>query len=455
MRKVNRAINTIHFVQATILVSFIQESLGFILSINNSTKTYVFNTPPLSFGNLNFPVTVTNIIFLRGCSSLSPYPTNNNTLPDSVIFWEDSEQDEIACFQSHFVFECQKYSWCLGVISIEPFFSPSGFFVWSVFDKKRDVSEFQVPLVEMTIDDFEILKSAIKNSNYSITLTLDPNPYQAAFESIGFIFFFHVFASIWSFICFVISVSQIRRRSKKRKDKSGDLKKVCLILQVFTHVARFINVTVDPDFTQRIIPYLWGYISIYSCIAFELATNILLSFVIRELTRATRIIFVMKKVSVAYGFITVFLLLDLAISVYVGLRVNFVTQQAWIVKAFFYVIMNLLLGFWYLYEGIKFLRKCRRQNNINSGPRILLIRISILNSIGMILNGIAVTFPSIKIIFASPWGYTGTFMGLIIILQTTSFIQILLFSRATFTKKSFNRFMQRLSSIQRSTDISL
>ena len=58
------------------------------------------------------------------------------------------------------------------------------------------------------------------------------------------------------------------------------LKTICLGLQCLTHLIRMVYYSVDPFLSQNIFPFLVSYELLTGIATFEIATNILLSYIL-------------------------------------------------------------------------------------------------------------------------------------------------------------------------------
>eukprot|EP00298_Acanthocystis_sp_HF-20_P016135 c21388_g1_i2.p1 GENE.c21388_g1_i2~~c21388_g1_i2.p1 ORF type:complete len:481 (-),score=89.93 c21388_g1_i2:362-1804(-) len=454
---------TIFLLNETIYSTILQIS-------DNKNITYEINSPPFSFGNLSFPVSG-EVIFGKGCNSIKrvstteiqnrimQYNTNRNnsvninttvsttTTPSFIMFIEYTESDS-NCYPSNMIFDCQKRSWCSSVIMCKETVKIAGRAVWAEFDQIRSKNEYKVPLVEVVVPDCDKFKNLIndalsQNYSYNLTLTEDPNPWGDMFSSIAFLLLFRILTPVWSGGCLFLALFILRKYHKATSSTTNEnffskirlrftFKTICLLLQSLNHFCRILYFIVDPFYSQRIVPMVPSYIFITSTTVFDIGTHILLSFVIRELTHAVAIVNMKEKLRFGYAFMMIYFVLDYFVNIMAGLKLSQFNGSTFFVKVFFYCFMNVVLGFWYLWEGIQFLRKNSKQekkfkNNTQNISKKILTQMSLFNSVGIILFGFAVILVSIDVVFGTIWGYFTTFAILTIILQITSFVEILLF----------------------------
>eukprot|EP00298_Acanthocystis_sp_HF-20_P017028 c21652_g1_i1.p1 GENE.c21652_g1_i1~~c21652_g1_i1.p1 ORF type:complete len:498 (+),score=169.17 c21652_g1_i1:24-1496(+) len=434
----------------------------------NSTSTIPISsieiqTPGFDLGIRNFQLTKPTIL-TKGCGGISKIDINeitkllSSTGESNLIVLIEADTDDNSCLPVNHILKCQEKSWCAGVIVQDPFYSPTGCEMWSVFDKKRDRSEYKVPLAQASLEDFNIISEAFlvsksKNQSSTITIIDDKNPWLETINSVPFLLYFQILTPIWSVGCIILSIKGLLKKNRQLKTKkartsiesfktrcreifscsSPGLKTVCLRLHIFTHLSRIAFVGVDPFLSRQLYPHSVYYMGLFCSMAFEIATNILLAFVIRELTQAKSTIDVMKKARLAYLFIFIFIIIDFLISLVGGLKIQVSTGPVWIVKAIFYVLLNIVLGIWYFIQGYKFLQKCQKlektlKKEKENRAKEVLVRISTFNSIGLVFFGLCTVLTTERSIFGSPAGNFATFAAIVFIIQTSSFMEILLFA---------------------------
>eukprot|EP00298_Acanthocystis_sp_HF-20_P012165 c19746_g2_i1.p1 GENE.c19746_g2_i1~~c19746_g2_i1.p1 ORF type:complete len:500 (+),score=109.17 c19746_g2_i1:35-1534(+) len=457
------------------LVLFVLDVLTSYLQIDNAntnvSKIIKVDSPAFDLGNKDFPVSGVPL-FVRGCSGIKKISDENvmkisNT--SKFISFVEFDANDNDCVRLSLVLDCQKRFWCAGVFSQDVVTDPAGASMWSIFDEKRPRSAYKVPMVQSNEIDFVLLKTTFysdSQSNMTIVLTLDPNPWETMFRSVPFILFFRVLSPIWSFGCVILASSLLRTalgRANQRTQRgvrsstseesfsqhhhheSFQIKQikssiggifdkftvitVCLSLKIFTNFVRIIYFAIDPLFSFQVLPLLYSYILVTLTTTFEVVTNVLLAFVIHEITKMTPKRNLLQQLKGSIIFILIFVLLDMFTAVMAGLTKNF-GLQSWMVKVIFYVVMNIVLGLWYIWQGTRFLKSSlRREKRVGKAnrQRRTLTRISMVSSGGMILVGVFVTFLSMKSIAGTPWGYLITWTLIFIVIQITSFCQVLLF----------------------------
>eukprot|EP00298_Acanthocystis_sp_HF-20_P004510 c14836_g1_i1.p1 GENE.c14836_g1_i1~~c14836_g1_i1.p1 ORF type:complete len:491 (-),score=113.99 c14836_g1_i1:23-1495(-) len=465
-----------------ILSSIISFSHGWLqlTATNNSAKLFKdFITPPFDLGNLNFPVSGAPI-FVKGCNGLSRMVSDELiTIPstDTIVFVESDIADN-SCWAGSFIFQCQSLSWCRGIVIEDPFFTPTGLATWSYFDKRRDRTQYKVPYLQTTKEDFSTFQKLVQltyaNQQPIVTIFGDTNPWSEMFDSGLFVFMFQVLSTLWSFFCLFLSVFLLRKKYSKtsyNKNRTSSLmtpsqftrhesrnsfslllqskkslKTICLCLKIFTHTFRIFYFAVDPFFSQQVYPSLASYLLLTATFSFEICTNILFSFIIRELTQATTIISIFTKAKFSLIFVLGFLILDFWTAIEAGLFISIGIFPSWIVKAFFYLILNICLGGWYFWQARRFLKKSIRSEKKfrkENKARECLTQISTVSSFGMILCGILFSFMSIREVFGSPWGYFGVFCAITVVSQITSLAQIFLLSHTLITVKTVREFFEQ------------
>eukprot|EP00298_Acanthocystis_sp_HF-20_P004676 c15000_g1_i1.p1 GENE.c15000_g1_i1~~c15000_g1_i1.p1 ORF type:complete len:498 (+),score=157.40 c15000_g1_i1:34-1527(+) len=442
----------------------------------NEIKTYSIPSPPLALGNLNFPVSG-EVLFGKGCSAISQIEKNekysdilSSNKTNIIVLLDYENTNDVSCFDIWHVFHCQKNEWCKGVLVSTPFFNPAGFGMWSAFDKTRPRSDFLVPLVQVSKEDFFWIQDIIadvenNNQTFSLTLTHDESEWEAMFTSPVYLVFLRILTPIWSFGCFLLASTILKQRLKVvptprrmvvpygkwyhrlRSKLKLNLKRICLSLHVFTHFSRIIYYSIDPFFSYQIIPFLPSYLLISFCVAFEIATTILLSFVIRELIHASQLIDVMSKVGYAYCFIAFFLVLNFTIDTTAGLQLA-IAGPGFIVKAGFHIAINIVLGFWYFYQGYQFLKKCsfseQIQQQSTNPAKLFLIRLSTLNGFGLTLFGLTTILALLRAVFGCPWGFFSSWFIMTCLTQIISFCEILLFGGVTFDVAKAKMFVSKI-----------
>eukprot|EP00298_Acanthocystis_sp_HF-20_P014194 c20670_g2_i1.p1 GENE.c20670_g2_i1~~c20670_g2_i1.p1 ORF type:complete len:493 (-),score=116.55 c20670_g2_i1:125-1603(-) len=444
---------------------------------NNSTLPtyYEVSTPPFDLGNLSFPISAP-AIFSYGCSPFSHISeekitsAKQRTNSDKFIVFVEASVNENGCFQLQRIFECQQRDWCIGLFIEDAFNVPAGLYVWSFFDKPRPRSAYGVPMVQASKSDFAyfknlILSSESENKTYEVTLTHDPNKWVDMFQSPIFLLYFRILSPIWSFGCIVLimrifskrkslsapdprkySRSSSRNNSRAVYSRVG-VKEICLVMHFITHLSRVGLFVTDPFLSQQIFPYLASNLFLTLSLGFETATDMLLAFVIRELTRASKALQAAKKLKLAYGIVFSLLCLDFFVGVLDGQKKELPNFKTIYVLAFYYIFTNVALGIWYFWQGFKFLRACAEVKNSNKKTdhsRNILIRISMINSIGMITMGLLIVLIIIRSIYGVPWGYFGVMAAMTLVVQGTSFFKILLFGDVVFSKEKIFKFSSLL-----------
>eukprot|EP00298_Acanthocystis_sp_HF-20_P006433 c16297_g1_i1.p1 GENE.c16297_g1_i1~~c16297_g1_i1.p1 ORF type:complete len:477 (-),score=64.73 c16297_g1_i1:131-1561(-) len=463
----------ISFSQILILLLFIYPAQFSVIEVFGIT--HIIPTPHFDLGNRDFNVTGKPILG-KGChavQNLDHKKINHEYLAlnssKRILLVEYNEEDN-SCFLIHYALECQKYAWCGGVLVQDHFFNPTGLDMWSVFDIHRERTEYKVPLTEASFDDFNFISSLIldaesKNQTTMIILTNDPNPWQTLFLSIPWMIFFRILSPIWSIGCliFVIRLLFVKHRAKvpirrgsfnqlsMNKNKTHvPLKSLCLGLHALTHVARVVAFSVDPFVSQQIFPHLVYYLlGLAFIITFDIATNILLVFVVRELTRADKSIDLKSRLIPAYCFVLFFVILDFLVSALGGLKVNFRYFPTWIVKAFFYVVMNIFLGLWYMREGYLFLSKYKKletKMKKQNRSRVLLTRMTIVSSIGIILVGMLSILITLPQVFGNPTGHFCCWVSIVTVVQILSLAEISLFGGVVLDVRTVITKLRALSS---------
>eukprot|EP00298_Acanthocystis_sp_HF-20_P017300 c21719_g1_i1.p1 GENE.c21719_g1_i1~~c21719_g1_i1.p1 ORF type:complete len:356 (+),score=86.03 c21719_g1_i1:907-1974(+) len=339
--------------------------------------------------------------------------------------------------------------------------------MWSVFDAHRPRSAYKVPLVQASLEDFAYLKDALlnaqkNNQSHAITLTSDDNPWLVTINSFFFLFYFQILTPIWSLSCFIWAIKIVYNDIITKSISNNNhipnnnhiststqpivrsqkitLKRICLSFHIISHLSRIVF-SVDPFWSQQIFPYLVSWVLTSCVIAFEISANILLSFVLREITHAKQNIDVLKEVKVAYVFIAIFIALDFFLAITQGSQYAFFSVVH--VTAFFYLFVNVILGFWYLWQAHKFLEKCSKFKDPAQKPhpaRVVLIQTSIVNSIGMIFCGIIFYLIAVRSIFGNPWGQFSIYVLMTAALQIVSLCEIMLFGGVVFRCPRFDNY---------------
>eukprot|EP00298_Acanthocystis_sp_HF-20_P023848 c33701_g1_i1.p1 GENE.c33701_g1_i1~~c33701_g1_i1.p1 ORF type:complete len:531 (+),score=116.99 c33701_g1_i1:56-1648(+) len=435
---------------------------------NTDCSSYDAKAPAFALGNLDFPISG-EPIWTQGCEGVVSLDNSLRVAnaTNKIVFLQYNPEDS-ACFYTHHVFMCQARSWCTGIFVEDYFFNPSGLNMWSVFDKTRPRSDYKVPMVQPTLEEFALFKRLIKdaemnNKTVTLTLTSDPSKWGELFTSAMFLILFRVLYPVFSFGCFVLAIKLIKKHAEEEKKRlrrmssslgSGynrqkksfaffrtkpTLKMVCLVLQAFTHICRVFYFAIDPLFSQQIFPNLASYVMFTSTTAFYIVTNILLAFVIRELTQAKQFIDVMTKIKIAYVIILCFLFLDYSTTILAGLVIRVGSTSTWLVKVVFYVILSIVLGLWYLWEGFKFLRRAheteKKLKKTDNVAQRIMIQMAMVNSVGIIIFGCLCTLASFRGIYGTPAGYFTAWFSGYGISQITSFIQIFLFGGVLISSK--------------------
>eukprot|EP00298_Acanthocystis_sp_HF-20_P016557 c21511_g4_i2.p1 GENE.c21511_g4_i2~~c21511_g4_i2.p1 ORF type:complete len:493 (-),score=108.32 c21511_g4_i2:101-1549(-) len=455
----------------TALLLFVCNTFCSILKVYNSNDssstdftTYEIPTPHFYLGNLDFPFTG-QVVFGKGCSaadSISDQQTNSSQT--KLILFVEYNADDDSCFRLAHVFSCQKKSWCGGVLVQDVFYSPVGFRVYSLFDKHRSRSEYKVPLVESNFEDFDFFKDLIKSAQkkgnyYSVTLINDPNPWQEAFDSPALLVFFRILLPLWSSACFLLTIRILYSQSATGKSNRGqhksfrqlcfglNLKQVCLLFHALTHIGR-LGVAIDPFPSQHIVPYIVFQVFVAISLSFEMATHLLLSFVIRELTLANRTINIGQKIAYAYGPVVLLISAAFANAGLEGTLTNPPELPFLYIMIFFYCVVNICLGVWYFVQGYRFLKKCsayEKSVQKENRARVTLTQTSLFNSVGMILFGITMIFFSLRVVFGTPWGLFSVYVITVTIVQFISVFEILLFGGVVVDFRRTKRFFYFLS----------
>eukprot|EP00298_Acanthocystis_sp_HF-20_P011617 c19479_g1_i1.p1 GENE.c19479_g1_i1~~c19479_g1_i1.p1 ORF type:complete len:459 (-),score=54.41 c19479_g1_i1:40-1416(-) len=430
---------------------------------NGSKLIYEINTPPLSQGNLDFPVSGLTV-FGKGCDAF-------NQISESDInkVWNSSSSSKLiaiidftggGCFLADFVFRCQTKDWCGGILLRERFFNPAGLNALISFRKKYPRSDFKVPFVEASDEDFIFIKNMIieaqNNDQHSqLTLIGNENPWIGMFQSTIFFVTLRVLAPFSSCGCLILVSRLIWIQAKKLSLESEvltkskfriNLKLVCLSFHFISQLTRTVFFA-DPFQCQQIYSYTVFILLLAGALAFEISTSILLSFLIRELVHAVRPMDMVKATKFAYYVIVIFLACQIFASVVEGLRLYDTEVSSFQILGLFYSITNFSLGVWYFKQSYVFLKRFRitekaiRKENLK---RISLTQLSLTSSIGMILISVTILSIGFREIFGRVWGYFATYLLLVIFLQTTSFLQILLFGGVIF---KFKRKLTRPSTV--------
>eukprot|EP00298_Acanthocystis_sp_HF-20_P016809 c21591_g1_i1.p1 GENE.c21591_g1_i1~~c21591_g1_i1.p1 ORF type:complete len:488 (+),score=107.79 c21591_g1_i1:68-1531(+) len=421
---------------------------------NNWTKTYEVHTPAFDLGSREFPV-VGEAILIYGCTGMSKmsalessYISNSNK---SILLAKYMASDN-GCFRSDYIFECQRTSWCAGVMSQDHSFDPTGLHMWSMFDEHRDRSEYKVPLNQATLDDFNQIEETIinyrkQNISYRITLTSDPNPWTDMFTSIPFLIYFRILTPIWSFGCLFLTVyyffsdrgnvnsNNITDKNETNKQKmcslsKWGLKRTCLTLQFITHVSRVVFYAVDPFVSQQIFPYIWTMILSTLITVLDLGTHVLLSFVVRQIVQAKKVINIMQSVRFVLLVVAIIFVLDFAAAIVTGYALNPPFFHVFLVKIFLYVFLNVTLGGWYFFQAYKFFKSSKENQKIvqkSSKARNNLTRITLISSLLMIVLGCFMILLAIPAIYGNPWGYFSFYVVVTFLIQILSFFEIFLF----------------------------
>jgi hypothetical protein len=323
-----------------------------------------------------------------------------------------------------------------------------------------------VPLVEASAEDFKLFSGLIElhPQTHNLTLTKSPNPWKKMFQSIPYLIFFRIITPLWSCGCLALCTRLLRTSNKIAPPKpvyqtkfeclfricrqQFTLKRVCLGLQAVTHLSRVALFTVDPIISCQILPYLALQLLMACIVDFEISTNVLLAFVVRELTNAKVTINVMQKVLVAYCIMCLFIAVDFWLAVYAALFID-VGAYAFIIRVMFMLVMNVFLGIWYLWQAVVFSRRfaareqrIRRENR----QRLTMTRITRNSAIGMITFGLLLAFLGVPDVYGKPWGFFFVWMALVTVFQLTSFSQILLFGGLALDKKMVLGVMKRMTS---------
>eukprot|EP00298_Acanthocystis_sp_HF-20_P018548 c21985_g4_i3.p1 GENE.c21985_g4_i3~~c21985_g4_i3.p1 ORF type:complete len:509 (-),score=104.38 c21985_g4_i3:130-1629(-) len=477
---------TIHILILIGLFCFAQSTILEIFSSNSSIPTiYEINTPHFDLGNKSFPVSSSGVIFSKNCNAFNLISdeqvqlvkTQTNSSKLIVLIQFDDQASYAKCFPQKYVFECQKRDWCDAVLLQDPFRTPAGFTMWSLIDEFRPRSDYKVPMLESNKEDFDlfkklILQSQINNQTYRITLTNDENKWEGVFKSVPFLIYFRVLSPLWSLGCLVLIIlvfwkkgptpsrrdSDVDKNSRKEPPnverlysrnilkKRLTLKQICLVFHFITHLARVILYSIDPIQSQQIFTYIVAQLLTATTFSFEIATHILLSIIMRELTQTNTLVDIRKRTQFAYVIIIVFLFFDYFSSTLAGLRSD-VPFSTSIVMLVFYIGGNIVLGIWYFWQAYRFLRKCNENEKVvkrKSNPRIRLTQISLLNSIGMITFGLLCLMILVRNIFGNPWGYSFAYMSFIFVVQIMSFCEILIFGGVLFRPPTLKNSVQLL-----------
>eukprot|EP00298_Acanthocystis_sp_HF-20_P006504 c16344_g1_i2.p1 GENE.c16344_g1_i2~~c16344_g1_i2.p1 ORF type:complete len:307 (+),score=42.20 c16344_g1_i2:187-1107(+) len=288
---------------------------GSILSITNNINNnsshpsiyYQINTPHFSLGNKDFPISG-NVILSQGCSAFSKIDISEierlkiHYNATNFIVLVSADASDLSCFLLKFIFDCQVFDWCKGVMveSID-FQRVSSARMWSQFDEHRSQNAYKVPLVEASRQDFDLFKSLvienrnILNSSQLITLTNDLNPWLFVISSIALLVYFRIFLTITAVVCFIFSIvvlfnssngHQIQKKISNRNklnyieffQSQITLKRFCLFLQAISQFFKIFYFSIDPIFSQRVFTYLIAYQLLTIGVTFEIGSNIFLSF---------------------------------------------------------------------------------------------------------------------------------------------------------------------------------
>jgi len=268
------------------------------------------------------------------------------------------------------------------------------------------------------------------------------------------ILFVQCFCGTWSCICTVGTIMILYRVRKNQP--SGDhhhhksffcslpIKVVCLYLHLFTHIFRVVY-RVDLYFSKRIFPYLASF-EIYSASTiFQVIYNILLAFVLRELTHAKHTINMQDKVARAYVVCLIFVLMDFTIATMSGLLYVHTSPQIG-AKAIYNLSLYLLFGPWYLYQAYAFLKKAskgEKMTNKKNTQAANLHRMSIINALGLMTYSIIQSFALVRQIYGNPTGYAVVVFFANLAPQLTSMIEIFLFGGIAISTDTIKQSWQR------------
>eukprot|EP00298_Acanthocystis_sp_HF-20_P023168 c3166_g1_i1.p1 GENE.c3166_g1_i1~~c3166_g1_i1.p1 ORF type:complete len:271 (+),score=43.93 c3166_g1_i1:2-814(+) len=157
-----------------------------------------------------------------------------------------------------------------------------------------------------------------------------------------------------------------------------------------------------------------------------------MAFFLREVSEAVYPFKFLIKFKVPFYSLVAFLVfLDLLGSFLTGLYIKFGSISFWTVKAVFFVVVDIVLGFWYLYERQVFIKAQRTHQSIkraNTSKKKSYFPIAMLySSLSMIFLGVSLIFIGIPSIFGTCYGYFFTWAVVATFLQISSTAQVLLF----------------------------
>eukprot|EP00298_Acanthocystis_sp_HF-20_P016285 c21439_g1_i1.p1 GENE.c21439_g1_i1~~c21439_g1_i1.p1 ORF type:complete len:491 (+),score=137.95 c21439_g1_i1:30-1502(+) len=461
------------------LFIFVNGSILTVYDQGVSKSESVISSPAFDLGNLTFPLTFQNVILSSGCSAIHKITQSTSTVSllsgnyKNVLVMIGYKQEDSSCLKTHHVFECQQHDWCGGILVEEPFFSPPGMEMWSVFDKHRPRSDYMIPLVEATTEDFQIWKNSIifdetsgtgiTNTSIVIKLTRDANKWEATFNSWGFKVVIQGMCGAWSFLCIIVALvilNRIRKTSSHENSRGGrfgslalnrktPIKVICLYLQLLNHSFRVIF-RVDLFFTTQIYPYLTSFEFYSSSTIFQIVSNLLLAFVLHELTVAKNSINMQEKLFFAYILCFCFVLIDFTIATLSGLVV-YKTSPHILGKATYNLILYMVFGLWYFQQAILFFRRSSRSAKATkktNSQAALLQKMSIMNASGLLLYSSIQTLVYVREIYGNPVGYSIVTFLTNFSPQLTSMIEIFIFGGIIIDPKKLKEsFQRRLSAL--------
>eukprot|EP00298_Acanthocystis_sp_HF-20_P009054 c18073_g2_i2.p1 GENE.c18073_g2_i2~~c18073_g2_i2.p1 ORF type:complete len:317 (-),score=84.76 c18073_g2_i2:36-986(-) len=304
-------------------------------------------------------------------------------------------------------------------------------------------------------------------------MTNDPNPWEDMFTSIAFAIVFRAFYPILSLGCFLLSATllyqkasythpktSITRMTSTSTSKLGlcelfcsqfKIKDICLLVEAISNLERTIYLTVDPFFSQRLFSYATGMSLLLIQPTFVLFTNMILAVFIRKLINIKGGLDALKRWKKAYFIIGVIITVDLLLLIFTSMRRDIIGNRSWIMRGVINVLLNILLGSWYLYIGIRFLifnkKSEKTVREINEQARILILT-ALVSATTMIIFGALNYLVVVRSVFGIPWGHFGTFASLIFIIQIASLSRILLFAGVVISPKILSHLWKRPKSVR-------